>query len=188
MRKKLPFRNVNNYSGLFLYSGYLTRYYGYNYLYRINFHLFCLFLLLFMYSTELYFLVYKFVGFGMMQKFNYFLDKAFFPYQYEFKIYYSYLKIVGLGFRLKRCSRNVLCFFLVRPNRIYTFAPHNVLVVFPRLGSYAKVKRLLFVGLNRFVVNCLMLDILLLKRLSPYRVFGIMNRKQLVILRSGKQR
>jgi len=47
-----------------------------------------------MYSTELYFLVYKFVGFGMMQKFNYFLDKAFFPYQYEFKIYYSYLKIV----------------------------------------------------------------------------------------------
>ena len=33
-------------------------------------------------------------------------------------------------------------------------------------------------------MNCLMLDILLLKRLSPYRVFGIMNRKQLVILRS----
>lgn len=106
----------------------------------------------------------------------------------SFKFYYLTLTFVGLGFRLKKLTFNLVKLFLVRPNYFYLFVPQQVVFVLPRLGRYARVKRVLLCGYSLFVLNCLAHDILLLRLLSPYRLYGILNPKSMIIYRSGKQR
>jgi len=180
-------RNFNVGYSSYLFLGFFTGPYKINFSKRINISLLLVLLLNYLYSNNNGSNINIFLCASNMS-IKFVLNQSMDVYRQSFKFYYINVRFMGLGFRLKKLAKNLLKLFLVRPNFVYLFVPHSVLVVLPRLGNYAKVKRLLFLGFNSFILNCLVADVLLLKKLSPYRVYGILNPKRLVILRSGKQR
>lgn len=97
--------------------------------------------------------------------------------------FYSELELIGLGFRIKKISSNVYRFFWGHSNFIYLFVPTDLSV------EYSSEERLIFFfGVSASVVNSFSSYLLLLKRMSVYRVTGLVKPGTVIRLNFGKQR
>ena len=93
------------------------------------------------------------------------------------------MELVGLGFRIKKIIPQVYRFFWGYANYVYLFAPRTLLV------EYAAEERIIFFfSLDPAVVFNFSTYLLLLKKLSAYRVTGFIKPGKIIRLNSGKQR
>jgi hypothetical protein len=119
---------------------------------------------------------------------NYYFFKSFvshFFYKYislNF-LYVTRLKMKGLGYVIRKITDKLFsfCFFYI--NFFYLHVPINVI---PR--SYRK--KIIFISNNLEILNMLLKNILLLKKIGPYKFLGLRYPKQIMLLKkkSGKKR
>lgn len=105
-----------------------------------------------------------------------------FSYLYKRLFHFSYvkLKIRGLGYRIKRLSNSLLCFFFGHTSLFYFHAPKNVIVK-------ARKRKLLMLSNDLTVLKMTLAHLLLLKKLSAYRIRGLVYPKQIIVLKIGKK-
>ena len=93
------------------------------------------------------------------------------------------LELIGLGFRIRKISSSVYRFFWGYATFVYLFVPKDILV------EYSQDDRMiLFFGINPSTVNNFSSYLMLLKKLSTYRVTGFVCPGKIIRLNSGKQR
>lgn len=93
------------------------------------------------------------------------------------------MELVGLGFRIRKIMPAVYRFFWGYANYVYLFAPKEILV------EYAVEERAIFLfSLDAQLVNNFATYLMLLKKLSVYRVTGFVKPGKIIRLNSGKQR
>jgi len=93
------------------------------------------------------------------------------------------VELVGLGFRIRKIISTVYRFFWGHANYTYLFVPEGVLVEYA-----AEEKCVFFFGINAAAVYGLATYLMLLKKLSKYRVTGFVQPGKIIRLNSGKQR
>lgn len=93
------------------------------------------------------------------------------------------MELIGLGFRIRKIISSVYRFFWGYANYVYLFVPNEILL------EYAAEERMVFFfSLNASLVNNFATYLMLLKRLSKYRVTGFVKPGKIILLNSGKQR
>lgn len=109
-----------------------------------------------------------------------FLKHFFYLYNRLFIIYCIRLKIKGLGYRIRKVADNLYYFFFNYTNMYYMQVPKNILVKWYK-------KRIIFLSNDFFLLKLLFSNILLLKKLGPYRLRGLRYPRQIILLKkSGK--
>lgn len=93
------------------------------------------------------------------------------------------VELIGLGFRIRKIISAVYRFFWGHANYTYLFVPEDVLVEYS-----SEEKFMFFFGINAASVYGLATYLMLLKRLSRYRVTGFVQPGKIIRLNSGKQR
>lgn len=97
--------------------------------------------------------------------------------------FFAELELIGLGFRIRKISSKVYRFFWGHSNFVYLFVPNDLLV------EYSPDDRLIFFfGFSAALVNGFSTYLMLLKRLSSYRITGFVRPGVVIRLNSGKQR
>lgn len=97
--------------------------------------------------------------------------------------FFAELELIGLGFRIKKITRSIYRFFWGHSNYVYLFVPATVLV------EYSPEERMIFFfSTVSSKVNGLSSYLMLLKKLSSYRVTGFIKPGKIIRLNSGKQR
>lgn len=111
-----------------------------------------------------------------MYYFKSFLAHYFAHYIYSNVIYFVRLRMKGLGYTMRKISDNLFsfCFFYI--NYCYVYIPLNIISKWYR-------KRAIFIGNNLVILNMLLKNILLLKKVGPYRILGLRYPKQLMVLK-----
>lgn len=93
------------------------------------------------------------------------------------------LELIGLGFRIRKISSTVYRFFWGYATFVYLFVPKDILL------EYSQDDRtVFFFGIDPAAVNGLSSYLMLLKKLSTYRVTGFIKPGKVIRLNSGKQR
>lgn len=93
------------------------------------------------------------------------------------------MELIGLGFRIRKITSRVYRFFWGHANYVYLFTPSTALV------EYDHDNRMIFLfSAHVSVVNDLASYLMILKRLSVYRVAGFVRPGRIIRLNSGKQR
>lgn len=111
--------------------------------------------------------------FWLLTTFNYTSDVGFF----------AELELIGLGFRLRKITSVIYRFFWGHANYVYLFVPNGVFV------EYSMDERFLFFfGAQASLVNGLSSYLMLLKKISSYRITGFLKPGKIIRLNSGKQR
>lgn len=93
------------------------------------------------------------------------------------------MELIGLGFRIKKLLAKLYRFFWGYANYVYLFVPQNLLVEY--LGEDRVI---FFFSLEPHVVFNFSTYLMLLKKLSTYRVTGFVKPGKIIRLNSGKQR
>lgn len=97
--------------------------------------------------------------------------------------FFTELELIGLGFRIKKITTTLYRFFWGHSNYVYLFVPSSVLV------EYSQDDRLIFFfSTEAGAVNQIVSHLLLLKKLSTYRITGFIRPGRIIRLNSGKQR
>lgn len=97
--------------------------------------------------------------------------------------FFAEMELIGLGFRIKKIISTVYRFFWGHANYTYLFVPGDVLI------EYSPEDRFLFFfGLNAASVRGIVSHLMLLRKLSRYRVTGFVQPGKIIRLNSGKQR
>lgn len=97
--------------------------------------------------------------------------------------FFTELELIGLGYRIKKINNFIYKFFCGFSNYFYLFTSSLISI------EYDIDKRLIFFFSNSAsLVNGLVSQLLLLKKLSIYRINGILRVGKLIRLKSGKQR
>jgi ribosomal protein L6P/L9E len=97
--------------------------------------------------------------------------------------FFTELELIGLGFRIKKITNTLYRFFWGHANYVYLFVPNSVLV------EYSHDERLIFFfSIDIEAVNQIVSYLLLLRKLSVYRVTGFVRPGKIIRLNSGKQR
>jgi len=91
------------------------------------------------------------------------------------------LKIMGLGFKLRRLGNHFCRIFLGQSHFFYLEYPSNILIK-------AQKKSLLIFGNNAKMVGEIASQVLLLRKLNRYKVTGVLKPTNIVLLKAGKQR
>lgn len=116
-----------------------------------------------------------------------FLNKFFFSsflrhfFMFYKRLYYIYsvrLKIRGLGYRIRRISNNLYYFFFNYTNMYYFYIPNNILFKWYK-------KRAVLLSSNFFLLKLLFSQILLLKKIGPYRLRGLRYPRQIIFIKKG---
>jgi len=110
-----------------------------------------------------------------------FYNKFFLFYNKFFFLYFIRLRLKGLGFRIRQFSKSVYRFFFTLTNYYYFFVPKNVILK-------VKSRKLFFISLDLYVLRTLIVHLLLLKKLTVYRIRGLLFPRQLIVLKPGKKR
>lgn len=97
--------------------------------------------------------------------------------------FFAELELIGLGFRLRKITASVYRFFWGHANYVYLFVPRNVFVEYS-----ADERFVFFFGISSTAVFSLVSYLMLLKKLSSYRVTGFVRPGCIIRLNSGKQR
>jgi len=116
-----------------------------------------------------------------------FLNKFFFTsflrhfFVFYKKLYYIYsvrLKIRGLGYRIRKISNNLYYFFFNYTNMYYFYIPNNILFKWYK-------KRAVLLSSDFFLLKLLFSQILLLKKIGPYRLRGLRYPRQIIFIKKG---
>lgn len=97
--------------------------------------------------------------------------------------FFAELELIGLGFRMHKIISTVYRFFWGYATAIYLFVPKDLLVEY-----LPDEKSIFFFGTNAATVNGFSSYLMLLKKLSTYRVTGFVQPGKIIRLNSGKQR
>lgn len=93
------------------------------------------------------------------------------------------LELTGLGFRIRKITSTIFRFFWGYATFVYLFVPADVLVEYTAEG-----RSIFFFSLNPSAVNGFSSYLMLLKKISNYRVTGFVRPGNVIRLNSGKQR
>lgn len=129
------------------------------------------------YKNNIYFL--------FLNKFDYinFIKLFFVNYNniLSYKIYRVKLLIKGLGYRIRKITNNLYYFFFNYTNMFYLNIPNDILIKWYK-------KRIIILSNNLQSLKLLFINILLLKKLGPYRLIGFKYPKQIILLRRKKKK
>lgn len=105
-----------------------------------------------------------------------------FVYNYKRLLFFNFfkLRIKGLGYRIKKIANNLLRFFFTSINFFYFHVPVTVLLK-------VKKKRIILLSNDLDILKKLIAQLLLLKKLSGYRIRGLIFPRQIILLRVGKR-
>lgn len=95
-------------------------------------------------------------------------------------IYFLRLRLKGLGYRVKRICKSLYRFYFTTTNYIYFHIPDQILVK-------SRKRRFILLSNNYQLLRVVFVNILLLKKLSPYNRRGIFYPRQIVLLKPGKK-
>jgi len=118
-----------------------------------------------------------------------FLSRFFFisvsrhiTYLYRRLFFFNYvkLKIKGLGYRIRKLGKQLYCFFFGHTNLFYFHVPKVIMVK-------ARKRKLLMLSNDISVLKKILAHLLLLKKLSVYRIRGLIYPKQIIVLKIGKK-
>jgi len=103
-------------------------------------------------------------------------------YLYKRLFFFNYvkLKIKGLGYRIRKLSKSLYCFFFGHTNLFYLHVPSTIIVK-------ARKRRLLMLSNDISVLKKVLAHLLLLKKLSVYRIRGLIYPRQIIVLKIGKK-
>ncbi len=93
-------------------------------------------------------------------------------------IYSIRLKMKGLGYRIRKISKNLYYFFFNYTNMYYFHIPFNILLKWYK-------KKVIFLGSNFFILKLLFSNILMLKKIGPYRLRGLRYPRQIIFIKKG---
>jgi hypothetical protein len=119
---------------------------------------------------------------------NYFFFKSFISHFLKKSVHLNFLYVArirmrGLGYTVRKLAENLFsfCFFYI--NFFYLFVPLSVI-------SRSYRKRAIFISNDLCVLNMLIKNVLLLKKVGPYKALGLRYPKQIILLkkRGGKKR
>lgn len=124
----------------------------------------------------------NFLSFLFLNKFFFRSIFKHFSYLYKNVFFFNYvkLKIKGLGYRIRKISKSLFCFFFGNTSLFYFYAPTNVIVK-------ARKRKLLLMSNNLSILKMVLAHLLLLKKLSVYRTRGLVYPRQIFILKVGKK-
>lgn len=122
------------------------------------------------------------ISFLFLNRFFFISVFKHFSYLYRRLFFFNYvkLKIRGLGYRIKKVCSSLFYFFFGHTNFFYFHVPQNVIV-------RSRKRKLILLSNNLFVLKLLLAHLLLLKKLSVYRIRGLLYPKQIVVLKIGKK-
>jgi len=131
-----------------------------------------------------FFFLYKknYLSFVFLNRFFFMSVFKHFSYLYKRLFFFNYvkLKIRGLGYRIRKISNYLFCFFFGHTNLFYFHAPKNVILK-------ARKRKLLLLSNNLSVLKTVLAHLLLLKKISVYRIRGLVYPRQIIILKVGKK-
>jgi hypothetical protein len=110
-----------------------------------------------------------------------FYKHLLFFYKSLFKFNFARLRLKGLGFRIKKITKNLFRFFFNLSNFFYFYVPQNLLFSVKR-------KRFLLISNNLDLLKKVLAHLLLLKKLSVYRTRGFVYPRQIIQLKIGKKK
>jgi len=132
-----------------------------------------------------FFLKFYYNGFSFLFL-NYFFFKKFLNnfllLQKKIAFFFSFrLKFRGLGYRFIRISKSLYRFFFISVNYFYLHIPKTVLLK-------RRKKRLLFLSCSWDTFRIFIINLLLLKNFTAYRLRGITFPRRIFLLKPGKKR
>jgi hypothetical protein len=133
-------------------------------------------------SLYFYIMNKNLISFIFLQK-NIFINfiKIFFcKYNKLFYIYWICLKIKGLGYRIRKLSKNLYYFFFNYTNMYYLNIPKNIIIKWYK-------KRLILVSNDFCSLKILLSTIIILKKLGPYRLRGFKYPRQIILIKKKKK-
>lgn len=110
-----------------------------------------------------------------------FLNLFIVTYNKLFYYYFYKLKLIGLGFRVRKIACNLFCFFFTSTNFYYLHVPTCVLLKI-------KKRKLFFLSYNFCVLRTILVILLSLKKLIVYRLRGLVYPRQIYTSKPGKKR
>lgn len=120
------------------------------------------------------------ISFIFNKKFFYksFLSHFFYNYNNLINLYIVRLKIKGLGYHIYKITNNIFSFHFQYINFFYILIPYNIII-------YWYKKRIILISNNYCLLKIIFKNILILKKLGPYRLLGIRYPRQIILLKKG---
>lgn len=118
------------------------------------------------------------VSFLFINKFLYFsFIKHFLNFYKKLSFIYSIrLRLKGLGYRIRKVTRYLYYFFFNYTNMFYFYLPKNILIKWYK-------KRILLISNNFFILKLLFSNMLILKKIGPYRLRGLRYPRQIIFIK-----
>jgi len=121
-------------------------------------------------------------SFVFLNRFFYFAILKHFQVFYKRLFFFSYIKfkIKGLGYRIRKITNSLYRFFFGHTNFFYFHIPANVI-------AKARKRKFILLSNDVFLLKLIFAHMLLLKRISVYRIRGLVYPRYIVILKIGKK-
>jgi ribosomal protein L6P/L9E len=94
-------------------------------------------------------------------------------------IYFTKLRLKGLGYKFKRFCSHLYRFYFTKTNFIYFHLPQNIIIK-------ARKKKIIMLSCNYQKLRMLFVLILMLKKTGPYNRRGFTYPRRMVFLKPGK--
>jgi hypothetical protein len=95
--------------------------------------------------------------------------------------YFTRLKLRGLGYRIRRLTKDFFRIFMGFTNYIFFHKPRN-------LFFKTRRRRIILISKSLSSLRTIVVHFLLLKSLTPYRLRGVFFPKQIILMKPGKKR
>jgi len=102
-------------------------------------------------------------------------------YNKYFYYYYFNLKLKGLGYRVKKLSKNLVRVYFNRSNYYYIHIPNTILFKY-------RTRKLFFISINNESLKLLIYNILILKDSIIYRFSGLVYPRQIFLMKPSKNK
>lgn len=91
-------------------------------------------------------------------------------------IYSVKLRLKGLGYRIRKITKYLYYFFFNYTNMFYFYIPKNILLKWYK-------KRILLISNNFSILKLIFSNILMLKKIGPYRLRGLRYSRQIIFIK-----
>lgn len=124
----------------------------------------------------------NFLSFVFLNRFFFISIFKHFSYLYKRLYFFNFvkLKIRGLGYRILKVCNSLFRFFFGHTNFFYLHVPQDIIIK-------SRKRRLLLLSNNLSALKMVLAHMLLLKKLSVYRIRGLVYPKQIIVLKIGKK-
>lgn len=122
------------------------------------------------------------LSFVFLNRFYFLSVFKHFSYLYRRLFFFNYvkIKIKGLGYRIRKVFKYLFKFFFGHTNFFYFHVPSDIIVK-------SKKKRMILLSNNMVSLKKVLAHLLLLKKLSVYRIRGLLYPRFIVVLKIGKK-